>query len=68
MTTPTPLLPVEPPFLVVAAGFLIDFHEREPANKCLRCRDDGSCPRVARARRIIQLYRDAVRIVRSDRR
>lgn len=58
-------LPPEPPFLVVAAGFLLEYHEREPSSRCTRCRDNGSCPRVEHARRVVKLYGDAVRIVRT---
>lgn len=36
----------EPPFAVMMAGFVVDFHHR---NACSRCQSDGSCPRLARA-------------------
>lgn len=66
MTTPTPtrLLPAEPPFVVVAAGFLIEFHERETTARCTRCRDNGTCPRVEYALQVVRHYRAALRIVR----
>lgn len=61
MSVPT-LVP-EPPFLVVAAGFVLDFHER--GDRCQRCRAEGICPRVAHARRLIELYRQAKQIARG---
>lgn len=44
MNAVTPQL--EPPFAVMMAGFIVDFHHR---NVCSRCQADGSCPRLARA-------------------
>ncbi|SCG38011.1 hypothetical protein GA0070560_102198 [Micromonospora halophytica] len=32
----------EPPFAVLMAGYVVDFHHRDV---CSRCRPDGSCPR-----------------------
>lgn len=35
----------EPPFLVIMASYVIDFHHR---NVCSKCTPDGSCPRLWR--------------------
>ncbi|KAB1914025.1 hypothetical protein [Micromonospora sp. AMSO31t] len=44
----------EPPFLVMAAGFMVDLHTRK---RCPHCRQDGTCPRVQRAKRLLRAWR-----------
>lgn len=44
----------EPPFSVVMAGYVIDFHHR---NVCTKCGDDG-CPRIVEARKTLEAWRD----------
>ncbi|SCG47294.1 hypothetical protein [Micromonospora coxensis] len=46
---------VEPPFAVLMAGYVIDFHHR---NVCSRCRPDGTCPRLAAAGETLRAWRD----------
>ncbi|MFY1684472.1 hypothetical protein ACN265_23385 [Micromonospora sp. WMMD730] len=45
----------EPPFAVVMAGYVVDFHHR---NACSRCRPDGSCTRLADAGATLRAWRD----------
>lgn len=45
----------EPPFLVIMAGFVVDFHHREA---CSKCRPDGSCPRLRQAAIRLRAWRD----------
>ncbi|MFI7432503.1 hypothetical protein [Micromonospora haikouensis] len=44
----------EPPFRVVMAGYVIDFHHR---NVCSKCEDNG-CPRINDARKTLEAWRD----------
>ncbi|MEU1754988.1 hypothetical protein ABZ436_20330 [Micromonospora matsumotoense] len=45
----------EPPFRVLMAGYVVDFHHR---NACTRCRPDGSCHRLTAAAETIRAWRD----------
>ncbi|MFG1840667.1 hypothetical protein ACGFH8_19855 [Micromonospora sp. NPDC049175] len=45
----------EPPFLVIMAGYVIDFHHRDV---CSKCRPDGSCPRLRQAAVRLNAWRD----------
>jgi hypothetical protein len=45
----------EPPFAVVLAGYVVDFHHR---NACFRCRPDGSCTRLADAGATLRAWRE----------
>lgn len=44
----------EPPFLVLMAGNVVDFHNRAT---CLQCTDDG-CPRLTEAGETLRAWRD----------
>lgn len=45
----------EPPFAVLMAGYVVDFHHR---NACSRCRPDGSCARLADAGETLRAWRE----------
>jgi hypothetical protein len=45
----------EPPFGVIMAGYVVDFHHRDQCPKCL---PDGSCPRLTRAGETLRSWRD----------
>ncbi|KWV29518.1 hypothetical protein [Micromonospora rifamycinica] len=47
--------PTEPPFAVVMAGYVVDFHHR---HTCSRCRPDGSCARLADAGATLRAWRE----------
>lgn len=44
----------EPPFRVLMAGYVVDFHHR---SVCSKCADDG-CPRLAAAGATLRAWRD----------
>ena len=44
----------EPPFPVLMAGYVIDFHHR---SVCSKCADDG-CPRLTAAGTTLRAWRD----------
>lgn len=44
----------EPPFLVLRAGYIVDFHHRAD---CSECSDDG-CPRLTAAGETLRAWRD----------
>ncbi|MEV4842433.1 hypothetical protein AB0K20_04320 [Micromonospora matsumotoense] len=48
----------EPPFAVLMAGYVVDFHHR---NACSRCQPDGSCARLADAGATLRAWRDRER-------
>lgn len=52
MNVGTPL--PEPPFAVMMAGFVVDFHHRDA---CSRCQPDGSCARLSRAGETLLAWR-----------
>lgn len=45
----------EPPFRVLMAGYVVDFHHR---NACPRCQPDGSCRRLTAAAETLRAWRD----------
>ncbi|WFE64403.1 hypothetical protein [Micromonospora sp. WMMD714] len=45
----------EPPFRVLMAGYVVDFHHRDA---CPRCLPDGSCRRLAAAAETLRVWRD----------
>ncbi|MBM7081491.1 hypothetical protein [Micromonospora humidisoli] len=45
----------EPPFRVLMAGYVVDFHHRDA---CTRCLPDGSCLRLAAAAETLRVWRD----------
>ncbi|WBB72180.1 hypothetical protein O7602_20995 [Micromonospora sp. WMMD1128] len=44
-----------PPFAVIMAGYVLDFHHRQP---CSRCEADGGCERLTRACETLRAWRD----------
>ena len=48
----------EPPFAVLMAGYVVDFHHR---NACSRCQPDGSCARLVDAGETLRAWRDRER-------
>ncbi|MFI9642964.1 hypothetical protein ACIG87_23415 [Micromonospora sp. NPDC051925] len=48
----------EPPFAVLMAGYVVDFHHR---NACSRCQPDGSCVRLVDAGETLRAWRDGKR-------
>lgn len=45
----------EPPFLVIMASYVVDFHHR---NVCPKCSPDSPCPRLTEAGEHLRAWRD----------
>lgn len=45
----------EPPFLVIMASYVVDFHHR---NVCPKCSPDSPCPRLTEAGDHLRAWRD----------
>ena len=53
----------EPPFRVLMAGYVVDFHHR---HACPRCQPDGTCRRLTAAAETLRAWRDRPHRPRPD--